>query len=168
MNDSKSVVVGDNIIDNFQVYTVQKIVEEFDNKGKQNTIVYYNPKTNNVDLMCSIPLKNFSEASLRKLMDKEELKCLLSDLSNKAAEEVWIDNNAKNGKEILYLNNPTKTAKLLKNLWQKKKNNIISYLKSDQEIFDIALNHIIDEVVLICDDSKIKIKEMLMKALDKN
>jgi len=168
MNDSKILIVGDNIIDNFQVYTVKKVVDQVDGKGQTDTVIYYSPNTSNVELICSIPLKNFSEASLRKLITKEELKGLLHDLSDKAADEVWIDNNAKNGKEILYLNNPTKTARLLKNLWQKKKNNVVNYLKSDQEIFETALNHIVDEVVLVCNDTKVKVKEMIMKALDKN
>ena len=167
MKDSKSVIIGDNIIDNFQVYTVQKIVEETEKNGGQRTVVYYAP-VNNVNLLCSTPLKNFSEASLRKLMNKEELKFFITALSEKAADEVWVDNNAKNAKEILYLNNPTKTAKLLKNLWQKKKDNVVNYLKSDQEIFEVAMNHILDEIVLISNDSKIKVKEMETKALDKN
>jgi RNA polymerase-interacting CarD/CdnL/TRCF family regulator len=167
MNDSKSLIIGDNIIDNFQIYTVTEVIDQVDNKGNQNTVIYYGPM-DNIKLSCSTPLKNFSEASLRKLITKEELKSLLKDLSEKAADEVWVDNNAKNAKEILYLNNPTKTAKLLKNLWQKKKNNVVNYLKSDHEIFEIALNHIIDEVALVCNDTKIKVKEMVMKALDKN
>ncbi|MEI8067627.1 MAG: hypothetical protein WCG91_01595 [Candidatus Shapirobacteria bacterium] len=167
MNDPKSIVVGDSIIDNFQVYTVSGVIEQTNNKGQAEVVVHYAPKTN-PNLICSTPLKNFQEASLRKLMDKNELKSLIKDLAIKADDEVWVDNNAKNGKEILYLNNPTKTAKLLKNLWQKKKNNVVNYLKSDQEMFDTAMNHLVDEICLVCDDSKIKSKEMVMKALDKN
>ena len=75
-------------------------------------------------------------------------------------------NNGAFLKEIIYLNNPNKTAKLLIYLFSLKANiGKLSY--SDQSLFDQGLNHIVDEIAVVTDTPTEKVKEKLLKGIQR-
>jgi RNA polymerase-interacting CarD/CdnL/TRCF family regulator len=166
--DQVKVVVDDVIVDCFQIYKVFKISKVVNNKGIEEDLVFYKPFLKNNDLVCSIPFRSFNEAGLRKLMTRKEIEMLLKELSDKNQKEILFDKNIKTIKDVLYLNDPMKTVNILKFLWQKSKAQDKTYPKSDQEIFNIAMNHLIDEVALVYEDSESAARELVMAAINKS
>ena len=102
--------VDDRIVDSDQIYVIFKIDE-----GK----IYYRPVDNSKSgCTGSIPTNNLVQACIRPLMTKSEVKIFLENLSKEKPLEVPLSTNSKinNGaflKEVIYLNDPVKTAKLL-------------------------------------------------------
>lgn len=133
--------VGDMIIDFDQIHVVAKI---------ENDRVFYYPLTedgNKGKIVSSIPLNNFKKASIRPLFTKTEAKDFLKSLAKLKSLEITsptYKNNNNSLKEYLYLNDPVVTGQLLIYLTDRQKTSI--YSKSDQIIFDQALNHLASEI----------------------
>ncbi len=155
--------VGDRIIDSDQIYVIFKI-----DGGK----IFYRPVTDEKSgCTGSIPINNLGQACIRLLMTKSEVKMFWENLSIEAPLEVPLSNNSKinNGaflKDILYLNNPSKTTKLLVYLSMMKKNlGKLSY--SDQMIFDQGLSHLVDEVSMVTEVIPKKVQEKVLKGIER-
>ena len=135
--------VGDLIIDSNQVHTIIKIEDDK---------IFYQPlnqNNNRHNCLNSIPLANLSMARIRPLLSPSEVKSFFKSLSSE--EEIdspKSNNNRINNnnffKDILYLNDPQKTAKLLIHLQKLKKDIKLSY--ADQSVFDQGLNHLAEEI----------------------
>ena len=138
--------VGDLIIDSNQVHTIVKIEDEK---------IFYEPlnqNNNRHNCLNSIPLANLSMARIRPLLNSLEVKNLLKTLSTEVEMELPKStnnriNNNNAYKDILYLNEPTKTAKLLIHLQKIKKDTKLSY--ADQSVFDQGLNHLAEEISVV-------------------
>lgn len=137
--------VGDLIIDSNQVHTIVKIEDEK---------IFYQPLDQNNDhhqCLNSIPLKNLSIAQIRHLLSSSEIKDLLKKLSSQDFESLKSTNNRINNnnlyKDIFYLNDPYKNGELLIHLQELKKSAKLSY--ADQSIFDLALNHLAEEISIV-------------------
>jgi len=138
--------VGDLIIDSNQVHTIVKIEDDK---------IFYQPlnqNNNRHNCLNSIPLINLSMARIRPLLSPSEVKDLLKTLSSEAEMELPKStnnriNNNNAYKDILYLNEPVKTAKLLIHLQKLKKDTKLSY--ADQSVFDQGLNHLSEEISVV-------------------
>lgn len=138
--------VGDLIIDSNQVHTIVKIEDD--------KIFYQslNQSSSRHDCLNSIPLTNLSMARIRPLLTPQEVKDFLKKISTE--EEIdspKINNNRINSsnffKDIIYLNDPQKTAKLLIHLLKIKNETKLSYV--DQSIFDQGLAHLAEEISVV-------------------
>jgi len=153
--------VGDRIVDSDQIYEIFKIEE---NK------IFYKPLGNN-GCTGSIPIGNLAQACIRPLMTKPEIKLFLENLSYEKPVEIPFSASAKvnNGmflKDILYLNNPDRTAKLLIHLSiLKRDTEKLSY--SDQAIFEQSLNHLSEEIALVTNNSVDQIREKILKKIER-
>lgn len=138
--------VGDLIIDSNQVHTIVKIEDEK---------IFYEPlnqNNNRHNCLNSIPLANLSMARIRPLLNSLEVKNLLKTLSTEVEMELPKStnnriNNNNAYKDILYLNEPAKTVKLLIHLQKIKKDTKLSY--ADQSVFDQGLNHLAEEISVV-------------------
>lgn len=155
--------VGEKIIDSDGIYVIFKIDE-----GR----IHYRPVSDGKNgCTGSIPIDNLIQACIRPLMSKAEIKLFWENLTDEKPLEIPFSNNSKvnNGaflKDILYLNNPSKTAKLLIYLAGLKKDlNKLSY--SDQAVFDQALNHIVDEISVVTENPSRKIQEKILKTIER-
>ena len=69
-------------------------------------------------------------------------------------------------KNIMYLNNPDRTAKLLIQLSKlKREMEKLSY--SDQAIFEQALNHLTEEIALVTNNSVDQIRGKILKKIER-
>jgi len=132
--------IGSKIIDSEQIYTISDI---------KNDVIYYKSDDN---CSCSIPVKNLSIACIRPLMSKEDITLIFKNLSEKESlnPPSTTKNNQNNNNyfgEILYSNNPSKICKLLVYFNQLEKNAVLT--KSDQVIYDRALNHLANEISVV-------------------
>jgi len=155
--------VGDRIVDSDQIYVIFKIDE-----GK----IYYRP-VNDDKSGCtgSIPINNLAQACIRPLMTKSEVKIFWENLSKEESLDLPLNTNSKinNGaflKDILYLNNPNKTTKLLVYLFALKKSlGKLSY--SDQSVFDQALDSLVKEIAIVTGMATDKIREKILKSIER-
>ena len=162
--NKNNLKVGDRIIDSDQIYVIFKI-----ESGK----IFYQQmaEVNRGGGTGSIPMDNLAQACIRPLMAKPEAKIFLENLAYEKPLEAPISTNTKvnNGaflKDILYLNNPTRTAKLLVHLSLIKSNTgKLSYL--DQSIFDQGLNHLSNEIAIVMGISVEKIREKILKGIER-
>jgi RNA polymerase-interacting CarD/CdnL/TRCF family regulator len=155
--------VGDRVIDSDQVYEIFKID---DNR------IFYKPieeSKNGGGSTGSIPINNLVQACIRPLLTKPEIKLFLENLACEKPLDIAVPTNTRNNngmilKDILYLNNPDKTAKLLVYLSNLKRDSVkLSY--SDQSIYDQALKHLSDEIAAVLDISYDKAKEKVLTAI---
>lgn len=161
--------VGDKIIDNGKVYEIFKIKKEKTSSGVQEKIIYYEPYFENSagnTLICSVPMRNLDKANIRRPISKKELKKVLKTLSNPVNDEKQI--KVPQMRETLCLNNLCKTAQILKRLWVDKNNSSTNFSRTRQELFDSAMQRLIQEVALVDDlplkEARRKIKEVLTEA----
>lgn len=160
MASDYSINVGDKIIDYDQIHVVFKITED---------IVHYESfvqNDKNKSLQSSISLKNFKKAGIRFLMTKKEVKEFLENLNTQTALDIPVNVNKNNNlKEYLYLNDPLKTGQLLKFLWERRE--LPTYTKSDQALFDQAINHLSKEIAVVNNISQEKAKSKILDILKK-
>lgn len=138
--------VGDLIIDSNQVHTIVKIEDEK---------IFYEPlnqNNNRHNCLNSIPLANLSMARIRPLLSPSEVKKMLEGMTTEEEmDSPKSTNNRINNnnffKDVLYLNDPEKTIKLLIHLQKVKKDNKLSY--ADQSVFDQGLNHLAEEISVV-------------------
>lgn len=161
MKDQK-LAVGDRIIDSDQIYVIFKI---------ENNRIFYRPmegKNNRGDSSGSIPINNLSQACIRPLMTKLEVKLFWENLIDEKPMEVPQTTSMRNNngvllKEVLYLNNPAKTSRLLIYLSILGKDSKVS--TADQLIFDQALNHLADEISVVLETPVDKVKEKILSTI---
>lgn len=160
MTSGISLKVGDKIVDYDQVHVICKI---------ENGLVYYHPLSENdksKKVESYIPIDNFKKAGIRPLMTKTEAKLFLKSFSDQKAFEIPVNANKNNNfKEYLYLNDPYKTGQLLSFLYARQ--SLPIYTKSDQLIFEQALNHLSSEISAALDISFDKAKSQIMSVLKK-
>lgn len=151
--------IGEMIIDFNQINVITKI---------ENNRIFYKPINNENDrCISSIPLNNLSLAHMRLLMTKSEVKNLLENLPYEKAIDIPCNSNRINSsnflKEIIYLNNPQRTAKVLILLEKLKKDSKLS--STDESLYDQALSHLTNEISVVTKTSFESVKEKILKAL---
>jgi RNA polymerase-interacting CarD/CdnL/TRCF family regulator len=163
--DQNTLNVGDKIIDYEKIYIITKI---------ENNQIFYQPfnidKSSKTSYQCSIPLNNLSLACIRSLMTKTEIESFLKKLSHE--ESINLPPRQKNKynnnyfKEILFLNNPIKTGRMLIHLSKIKNETKLS--RTDQTIYDQALSRLADEISIVTGDSFGVAKEKIIQAITRH
>ncbi|MDD2483031.1 MAG: hypothetical protein PHE32_00370 [Candidatus Shapirobacteria bacterium] len=152
--------IGSIIIDFDQINIITKI---------ENDCVFYKPINNENDhCINSIPLNNLSLAHLRSPMTKPEVKSLLENLHYEQAIELPFNgsNRINNGnflKDIIYLNNPKRTARVLIYLNKIKTESTLS--SNDETIYNKALDHLSEEISLVNKISLDSAKSKILNAI---
>jgi RNA polymerase-interacting CarD/CdnL/TRCF family regulator len=143
MKSTSGFSVGEKIIDSDHIYLVYEIKNQKVSASESREYLYYKPLSNSGPRMTgAIPTNNAQKAGLRKLMSKSEIEGFLKTIKKTSPLEI-ID--YKIYKDILCLNDPVKTLPLLKALWIKKKEMNETFSRSDQEILETIMTHLVNE-----------------------
>jgi len=151
--------VGDLIIDSDQIHTVSKI---------DNDRLFYTPISTTNGCSGSIPVSNLVQACIRPLMSKSEIKSFLKNLSLETPLEVPFSSSARTNnnnflKDILFLNNPVKTGRLLVYLSNLKEDSKLSSF--DQDLFNQAVSHIAEEISIVEKTSQKSATQKILSAI---
>lgn len=167
MKDKKSFKVEDKIVDFGQVFKIFKIKKQKGAKGKEEGVVFFRPyfKTRqNRTLVCSIPVSNIDKTNIRRPISKTELKQLLRTLSKKPDIETPI--NIRRARDVLNLNDPHETARILKSLWIEKNDKSTNFTKTRESVFSLSMKRLVEEVAFVSGVSLIKARKKIKAALE--
>lgn len=154
--------VGDMIVDSEQIHVVSKI--------ENDRVFYYPLQADDTKGKCtsSIPLSNLSKADIRPILTKAEVKEFLKKITTEEALEVPEftnrNNNSNSLKEVLYLNDPIKTGRLLIYFTQHQ-TPTTPISRFDQSIYEQALNHLSEEIAVVCNIDLNTAKKQLLSAI---
>jgi RNA polymerase-interacting CarD/CdnL/TRCF family regulator len=161
--------VGDRIVEAGRVFRIFKVRNEKNGEGKVDKVIYFKPqfKKNNNSLTCSIPVKNATEARIRKPITKKEFKEIMKTLSKKTRVRGKV--NTSSLKDRLNKNNAKITAQVLKKLWVDKNNENTSFSPTKKRVYKKALRNLSEELAWLnkikVKTAKDKIKSRLEKAI---
>lgn len=154
--------VGDMIVDSEQIHVVSKIendrvfyypLQKDDSKGKSTS---------------SIPLSNLSKADIRPIFTKIEAKEFLKKIATEPPLEIPEftnrNNNSNSLKEVLYLNDPIKTGRLLIYFLQHQTAET-PLSRFDQSIYEQALVHLSEEIAVACNIDLDTAKKQILSAI---
>ncbi|OGD53137.1 hypothetical protein A3J78_01015 [Candidatus Beckwithbacteria bacterium RBG_13_35_6] len=167
MNNSKALRVGDKIVKCNKVYIIFKIKKDKIVDKKETTILFkpYFATEFNKTLILSIPLDCIDKTNIRLPISKKELINLFGELSKHVEAEIAID--ISSAKELLSLNEPYKSAEVLRRLWLEKSDESASFTQSKEEVFKLAVSQLIEEVAFVGGYTLKKAKRKMQKALKK-
>lgn len=162
----KSFKVGDKVVRCGQVYKIFKIKEKKRIKNEENKIIFFRPyfrKRGNTTLIYSIPVTDIDKTDIRRPIPKKKLRQLLKSLSQKTERKIPVD--IIKARVILSLNDPYENVKILKCLWKEKNDESTKFSKSKEDVFELAIENLIEETALIDgispDDARKKIEAAL-------
>lgn len=158
--------VGDKIVEFGQVFNIFQIKNQETTDGKFEKVVFFKPyfKINNAsNIICSIPLNNIEKTEIRKPITTKELKVLFKRLK-KANSNNFVLTIIK-AKELLKSNNPLTMIKLLRILYKEKKTQPDSFSKSKKDVFDSAMDKLVQEFALVSRITPDKAREKITFAL---
>jgi len=163
--------VGDKIVEFGRIYRIFKI--ERQKSDKDQKVVFFRPyfrSKENATLVYSIPVDSINKTSIRKPLDRKELKELLKKLSRRVNIEVPV--NTGEMKETLSLNDPYKTARILKGFWIEKNDESTNFTKSKKDAFEMTMGCLLEEAAFIGGisfaEARKKIEAALKKGLKNN
>ena len=155
MNTKNTYKVGEILVDSDQIYKIYEIKEG---------LIYYRPldhKDRHESLTCTIPEENVFKAGMRRLLTPEQINEFLSELKKIDTTDKLID--YKMVKETLFLNDPIKTAPLLRLLWNNKGKGD-TYSRTDEDMLGAIMKHLIEEIALVLkitpEEARLKIEKM--------
>lgn len=164
----KTFKVGDKIIDFGHVYRIFKIKNKKGKDGDKKKFIFFRPyfkKKEDKGLVFSIPVINLDKANIRRPLSEKKLKKVFKKLSGKLKTTKAL--NISKAQDRLNLNNPFKTARILKRLWADKKDKSTNFTRSKRKTFDLAMKRMIEEVALVKDISLRKARDKIKAALEK-
>ncbi|MDD4938358.1 MAG: hypothetical protein PHX34_05090 [Candidatus Shapirobacteria bacterium] len=165
-NDTFSI--GEYITDFENIYQI------FDKKIKKNysgqKIEYFcycsiKNGIQNKQVTCSTPVENIIKSGLRHLISKKEVNDIYKQLEEKYDEEKITD--PKLIKETLYLNSPSKNVDLLKQLYSEKNKNPEIFSRTNKELVEIILMHLVEEIAFVTKKPIATIKTKITSVLSK-
>lgn len=161
--------IGDKIIDFGRVYRVFKISQTKTPQGKKR-LIHFRPfyrKSNNQDLVCTIPEESLSQTNIRRPLPKKAVKeglerfCLYSTPSG----IIGFDQS----KKATSLNNFLAMINLAKDLYYSRKGENKEFTVSQKRIFNSLVDRVAEESALVLgqkpDQIKKKIDLLLKKGL---
>lgn len=141
--------VGDKIVELGQVFKIFKIKKIKDSNGDLGRAIFfkpYYPTKQIASLVCSIPIKNIEKTKIRKPISQKEFEQLIKRLSNKKnLAEFPAINKAK---ELLKSSNPADTVEVVKTFCKEKENSE-NFSKSKKDIFNLAMENLVEEFALV-------------------
>lgn len=169
LNDTP-ITVGDELVENGKLYKVFAIEDKKMYDGKTETHVFFKPlyeTPDNRTLSCAIPLKNISQANIRRPLVKKIMSEVLEILSSEDIEKVEIIDITV-AKDILKLNNPHESARVLRTIWDELNSTDLNPTKSRKDVLELSLKTLAQEVAFTYDLTLEKAEKKLEKALKKS
>jgi len=154
--------VGDKIVEFGQVFNIFQIKNQKTADGKFEKIIFFKPyfKINNAsNIICSIPLNNIEKTEI----STTELKVLFKRLKKVNSNNISL--TIIRAKELLKSDNPKIMIKLLRILYKEKKNQPDSFSKSKKDVFDSAMDKLVQEFALVSRITPDKAREKITFAL---
>jgi len=156
MSTKNTYKVGDILVDSDQIYKIYEI---------KDGLIHYKPVWHKEDrhesLTCTIPEENVFKAGMRRPLTIEQIEEFLAELKKIDTTDKLID--YKLVKETLFLNDPTKTAPLLRLLWNNKGKGE-TYSRTDEDMLSAIMKHLVEEVALVLkitpEEARQKIEKM--------
>lgn len=158
--------VGDKIVEFGQVFNIFQIKNQKTTDGKFEKVVFFKPyfKINNAsNIICSIPLNNIEKTEIRKPITTKELKRLFKRLKKANSNNFAL--SIIKAKELLKSDNPLTMIKLLRILYKEKKTQPDSFSKSKKDVFESAMNKLVQEFALVSRSTPDKAREKITFAL---
>ncbi len=168
MNDKPGYKVGDKIVEFGQVFKIFKIKKQETLDGDRKRSIFYKPffqDGKDPSLVHSIPLENIDKTRIRKPIDKERLRAIFKQLSQKPKEIKPI--KTIKVKDKLNTNRPEKTVLILRRLWLEKSDENRNFSRSKKDAFRLSIKHLVEEVAFVLGISPSEAKERIKKALIK-
>lgn len=138
--------VGEKIVEFGQVFKIFKIEKAKNSNGELEKVIYFRPcytKNKSAGLICSIPVNNVNKTNMRKPISLNQLRKLNNELKKRRKLQSF--SNINEAKELLKSNDPSDTIKLLKTLWEEKRNKSENFSKSKKDVFSSALERLVQE-----------------------
>lgn len=170
MLDDTPIKVGDELVEYGKVYKVFAIEDKKMYDGKTELHVFFKPLYETVEnrtLSCAIPLKNISQANIRRPLIRKTMIEVLEILSSGDAVKVELI-DVTVAKDILKLNNPHESAKVLRTIWDELNDEDLNATKSRKDMFELSMKILAQEVAFTFDLSLEKAEKKLEKALKKS
>ena len=160
--------VGDYIIDFENIYQIFEQKKQKNYSGHESEYFFYRSVKNDTQdkqIVCSTPIENIAKSGLRHLIDKKEVINFYQKLEENYNEGDFTD--PKLIKEMLYLNDPLKSLNVLKQLFLEKNKNPETFSRSNKELTDGILKHIVEEISFVTKKPIATIKTKITSVLSK-
>jgi RNA polymerase-interacting CarD/CdnL/TRCF family regulator len=170
MLDDTPIKVGDELVEYGKVYKVFKIADKKMYDGKTVEHVFFKPMyetSDNQTLSCAVPLKNIKDANIRRPLEKKKVAEILTALTEKFHGEYEVL-DVNEAKDILKLNSPKKSAKVLRTIWREINDDELNTTKSRKDVFELSMKTLAQEVALTYNLSLEKAEAKLQRALKKS
>jgi RNA polymerase-interacting CarD/CdnL/TRCF family regulator len=159
--------VGSKIVEAGIVYRIFKIDKKTFN-GKREKFIYYKPyfkNESNQTIVCSIPVSNIGQTSIRKPVSHQEINDLITLLKTKTTKTDDFDGT--DAKEILKENKIKKAALVAKKYWQKKHSQEEKLSFSQRRVMQDAIDSLTEEIALVNNISLEKAEKIITTNLAK-
>ena len=164
------IQVGDELVEYGKVYKVFAIEDKKMYDGKVEKHVFFKPvfeTTENRTLSCAIPLKNITQANIRRPIAKKAMVEVLQVLSSDSFEAVELM-DITIAKDILKLNDPHQNAKVLRTIWMEVNDEELNTTKSRKDMLDLSVKSLAEELAYTFEISLEKAEKKLENALKKS
>ena len=149
--------------DSSGIYRVIDIQPGTDYKGNNCPMVSYEPVWGtDKKYTATIPLKNIKGTGLRCVFSSKEVKTTIARLAM-ASEEVFVNYNSNEAKEVMYQNDLDKIIPLLQFLWL----NQTTLKKNDKDLMEQILENLAREMAFVTKSKLNKVKEEITGSLNK-
>ena len=166
MKNKEKFKVGDNIVELGQVFRIFKIKRVKNGDGELEKVLFFRPyyQTKNIaSIVCSIPIKNVELTSIRQPMTEQEFREYTKKLKKRIKLDIFPAINTI--KVLLKSNDPDDTVMVLKVLYNEKKKKPENFSKSKKDIFNLAMEYLVEEFALVGGVSLDKARERINLAL---
>lgn len=156
--------VGDFITDFEDIYEIFSTKTEKDYHGNDCRYFLYRSITpEKKSASFSIPIDNILKSGMRHLIKNEDIKEIYQYL--KEALDTTESFDFKTIKEILYLNNPSKTIYVLKQLCANKLASGEKFSKNYQETIDDIISHLSKEIAFVSEKDQESVEKKIRSLL---
>lgn len=169
MLDETPIKVGDELVEYGKVYKVFAIEDKKTYDGKVEKHIFFKPIYETVEtrtLSCAIPLKNISQANIRRPLLKKKMNEVFEILSAETDFDLELA-DVTAAKEVLKLNSPHESAKVLRIMWNELNDEELNSTKSRKDMFELSLKTLSQEVAFAFDITLEKAEKKLQNALRK-
>lgn len=159
--------IGDYIIDFENIYQISSQKDQKDCSGKTQAYFFYKPvETTNQNTIYSTPIGNIFKSGLRHLINQDVVKKLYKEAQEKINPEEILD--YKSIKETLYQNDPGKDLVILKQLFLERQKAPEAFSRTNKEILESILKHLVSEIAFVTEKPADKVKEKITSLIEKS
>jgi RNA polymerase-interacting CarD/CdnL/TRCF family regulator len=133
--------IGDRLVECGQLFRVFKIQDMKSRSGEKQRILFYKPLQhidNNSEIVCSIPIENIEQTSIRRPMSKDEFKNLLKKIKSLSVDAFPSITEAR---DALKSNDPIDTLKTIKALKKERKTSE-NFNKNKKDLLNAAIERV--------------------------